>query len=127
MGYPAVAIETWRRRTWIDGWGVGYEEERLMNQQRYSAYTSLLTELEEWRSANALDDESHRELSDAAEGLLLSRSGDDAEEPLAQASTTVLGMLALDELDEQNASWLLDALLSCGPRIRPAAAVSEAA
>jgi hypothetical protein len=91
-----------------------------MNQHRYTAYTSLLSELDEWRSANALDDESHRELCDAAEGLLLSRSGDDAEEPLAQASTTVLGMLALEELDEQNASWLLDALLSCGPRIRPA-------
>ena len=29
----------------------------------------------------------------------------------------MLGMLALEELDEQNASWLLDALLSCGPRI----------
>jgi hypothetical protein len=91
-----------------------------MNHQRYSAYRSLLAELEHWRLANALDDESHQELRDAAEGLLLSRSGDDAEQPLAQASTAVLGMLALDELDEQNASWLLDALLSCGPRIRPA-------
>jgi hypothetical protein len=32
-------------------------------------------------------------------------------------------MLALDELDEQNASWLLDALLACGPRV----ALSDAA
>ena len=55
------------------------------------------------------------DLRDAAEGLLLARAGDEAEEPLARASTTVLGMLALDELDEQNASWLLDALLSLRP------------
>lgn len=96
-----------------------------MNAQRYSAYRSLLAELDEWRSASALCDESHQELCDAAEGLLLSRHGDEAEEPLAQASTTVLGMLSLDELDEQNASWLLDALLSCGPRVQPA--VSQAA
>jgi hypothetical protein len=34
-------------------------------------------------------------------------------------------MLALDELDEQNASWLLDSLLSCGPRISEA--LSDAA
>jgi hypothetical protein len=34
-------------------------------------------------------------------------------------------MLALDELDEQNASWLLDALLSCGPEM--SAALSDAA
>jgi hypothetical protein len=34
-------------------------------------------------------------------------------------------MLALDELDEQNASWLLDALLSCGPHIPQA--MSDAA
>jgi hypothetical protein len=51
--------------------------------------------------------------------------GVEAEEPLARASTTVLGMLALDELDEQNASWLLDALLSCGPRFKQP--VSDAA
>jgi hypothetical protein len=37
----------------------------------------------------------------------------------------VLGMLALDELDEQNASWLLDALLSCGPPV--AQVLSDAA
>ena len=88
-----------------------------MNQQRYSAYRSLVTELDEWRSARALDAEAHVGLCDAAEGLLLARGGDEAEEPLAHASTTVLGMLALDELDEQNASWLLDAMLSCGPQL----------
>ena len=88
-----------------------------MNQQRYSAYRSLVTELDEWRSARALEAETHEELCDAAEGLLLARGGDVAEAPLAHASTTVLGMLALDELDEQNASWLLDALLACGPQV----------
>jgi hypothetical protein len=96
-----------------------------MNQQRYTAYRSLITELDEWRAARALEDETHQDLCDAAEGLLLARVGDEAEEPLARASTTVLGMLALDELDEQNASWLLDALLSCGPRLEPA--MSDAA
>ena len=88
-----------------------------MNAQRYTAYRSLITELDEWRSAHALESEVHEDLRDAAEGLLLARQSDEAEEPLARASTTVLGMLALDELDEQNASWLLDALLSCGPNI----------
>ena len=88
-----------------------------MNQQRYAAYRSLVSELDEWKSARALGPEAHEELCDAAEGLLLARAGDEAEEPLARASTTVLGMLALDELDEQNASWLLDAMLSCGPRM----------
>jgi hypothetical protein len=87
-----------------------------MTRQRYTAYRSLLAELDVWRSMDALELEAHRDLSDAAEGLLLARAGAEAEEPLARASTTVLGMLALDELDEQNASWLLDALLSCGPR-----------
>jgi hypothetical protein len=96
-----------------------------MNQQRYTAYRSLITELDEWRTARALEDETHQDLCDAAEGLLLARAGEEAEEPLARASTTVLGMLALDELDEQNASWLLDALLSCGPRLAPA--MSDAA
>jgi hypothetical protein len=96
-----------------------------MNQQRYAAYRSLITELGEWKSVRALEAEAHEDLCDAAEGLLLARAGDEAEEPLARASTTVLGMLALDELDEQNASWLLDALLSCGPRIPQA--VSDAA
>ncbi len=85
-----------------------------MNAQRYAAYRSLLRELDEWRFAQALESEAHEDLRDAAEGLLLAR-----------ASTTVLGMLALDELDEQNASWLLDALLSCGPRLPQA--VSDAA
>jgi hypothetical protein len=94
-----------------------------MNQQRYFAYRSLLTELGEWRVAEALEDETYDELCDAAEGLLLSRAGEEAEEPLARASTTVLGMLAVEELDEQNASWLLDALLACGPRV----ALSDAA
>ena len=88
-----------------------------MNAQRYAAYRSLVRELEEWRAAHALEEEAHEDLRDAAEGLLLARQGDEAEEPLARASTTVLGMLALDELDEQNASWLLDAMLSCGPRL----------
>jgi hypothetical protein len=88
-----------------------------MNSQRYTAYRMLITELDEWRSAHALQPEAHEELRDAAEGLLLARAGDEAEEPLARASTTVLGMLALEELDEENASWVLDALLSCGPRI----------
>ena len=96
-----------------------------MNQQRYAAYQSLVTELGEWRSARALEAETHEDLCDAAEGLLLARGGDEAEEPLARASTTVLGMLALDELDEQNASWLLDSLLSCGPRMTEA--LSDAA
>ena len=79
-----------------------------MNRHRYAAYRSLIAELHEWKSARALEEKVHEELCDAAE---------EAEEPLAHASTTVLGMLALDELDEQNASWLLDALLSCGPPI----------
>jgi hypothetical protein len=86
-----------------------------MNAQRYAAYRSLLRELDEWRFAQALESDAHEDL----------RDGDEAEEPLARASTTVLGMLALDELDEQNASWLLDALLSCGPRLPQA--VSDAA
>jgi hypothetical protein len=96
-----------------------------MNAQRYTAYKALVAELDEWKSANALESDAHRDLCDAAEGLLLARVGDEAEEPLARASTTVLGMLALEELDEQNASWLLDALLSCGPRLPQA--LSDAA
>jgi hypothetical protein len=96
-----------------------------MNSQRYAAYLSLVTELAEWRAAHALEADAYDDLRDAAEGLLLAREGDEAEEPLARASTTVLGMLALEELDEQNASWLLDALLSCGPRIPQA--ISDAA
>jgi hypothetical protein len=96
-----------------------------MNEQRYAAYKSLVTELAEWRSADALEAEAHEDLCDAAEGLLLARAGEEAEEPLARASTTVLGMLALDELDEQNASWLLDAFLSCGPPLPQA--LSDAA
>jgi hypothetical protein len=94
-----------------------------MNQQRYFAYRSLLAELGEWRSADALEDNTYDELRDAAEGLLLSREGAEAEEPLARASSAVLSMLALDDLDEQNASWLLDSLLACGPRV----ALSDAA
>jgi hypothetical protein len=96
-----------------------------MNADRYAAYRSLITELDEWRSADALETDAHEDLRDAAEGLLLAREGGEAEEPLARASTTVLGMLALEELDEQNASWLLDALLSCGPRLPQA--MSDAA
>lgn len=91
-----------------------------MNQQRYAAYRQLVAELREWRSTDALESGTHEDLCDAAEGLLLARDGDDAEEPLARASSTVLGLLALEELDEENASWLLDCLLACGPRI-PAA------
>ena len=94
-----------------------------MNQQRYAAYRSLRSELHEWRTTDALEADTYDELCDAAEGLLLSRAGDEAEEPLARASTVVLGMLAVNELDEQNASWLLDALLACGPRV----ALSDAA
>jgi hypothetical protein len=94
-----------------------------MNQQRYFAYRSLLAELGEWRLAAALEAEPHADLCDAAEGLLLARAGEEAEEPLARASTTVLGMLALHELDEENASWLLDSLLACGPQV----ALSDAA
>ena len=88
-----------------------------MNQQRYFAYRSLLAELGEWRLSAGLETDTYDELCDAAEGLLLSRAGEEAEEPLARASTTVLGMLSLNELDEQNASWLLDALLACGPQV----------
>jgi hypothetical protein len=94
-----------------------------MNQQRYFAYRSLLAELREWHETDALEANTYDELRDAAEGLLLSRAGEEAEEPLARASTAVLAMLAVHELDEQNASWLLDALLACGPRV----ALSDAA
>jgi hypothetical protein len=88
-----------------------------MNQQRYFAYRSVLAELGEWRVSSALEPDTYDELCDAAEGLLLSRAGEEAEEPLARASTAVLSMLSLHELDEQNASWLLDALLACGPQV----------
>jgi hypothetical protein len=94
-----------------------------MTEQRYLAYRSLLAELRHWRSAEALEAGPYEDLCDAAEGLLLARAGGEAEEPLARASTTLLGMLAVDELPEQDASWLLDALLACGPR----AAFEEAA
>ena len=57
-----------------------------MNQQRYFAYRSLLSELGEWRSMEALEDDAYDELCDAAEGLLLSRAGEEAEEPLARAT-----------------------------------------
>ena len=66
-----------------------------MNQQRYSAYRSLLSELREWHATDALEADTYDELCDAAEGLLLSRAGVEAEEPLARASTAVLGMLAV--------------------------------
>ena len=94
-----------------------------MTQQRYFAYRSLLAELAEWRMADALEADTYEELCDAAEGLLLARAGAEAEEPLARASTSVLGMLALGDLDEPNASWILDGLLACGPRM----ALSDAA
>jgi hypothetical protein len=92
-----------------------------MNQQRYAAYRQLVSELHEWHSSEALEAGTHEDLCDAAEGLLLARDGDDAEEPLGRASSTVLGLLALDELDERNASWLLDCLLACGPQVPVAA------
>lgn len=98
-----------------------------MNQHRYAAYRHLVSELGEWRSIEALEAGTHAELCDAAEGLLLARDGDAAEEPLARASSTVLGLLALDELDEENASWLLDCLLACGPKVPVAAALGDAA
>jgi hypothetical protein len=98
-----------------------------MNQHRYAAYRHLVSELGEWRSSEALEAGTHEELCDAAEGLLLARDGDDAEEPLARASSTVLGLLALDELDEENASWLLDCLLACGPKVPVAEALGDAA
>jgi hypothetical protein len=91
-----------------------------VNQQRYFAYRSLIAELYVWRSVGTLADDTHDELRDAAEGLLLSRDGDAAEDSLARASATVLGLLALDDLGERDASWLLDALLACGPRLAPA-------
>jgi hypothetical protein len=96
-----------------------------MNHRRYIAYRSLVIELDEWRATKGLQPAAHEELCDAAEGMLLARVGEEAEEPLARASTTVLGMLALDELDVRRASWVLDALLACGPRISPA--LSDAA
>jgi hypothetical protein len=98
-----------------------------MNQQRYFAYRSLRAELDEWRSTAALESQTYDDLCDAAEGLLLARAGAEAEEPLSRASSTVLGMLALDELDEPNASWLLDAMLACGPRVPLAEPVGDAA
>ena len=98
-----------------------------MYQQRYAAYRQLICELREWRSSEALEARTHEVLCDAAEGLLLARDGDDAEEPLARASSTVLGLLALDELDERNASWLLDCLLACGPKPPADEALSDAA
>jgi hypothetical protein len=98
-----------------------------MNQQRYFAYRSLRAELDEWRSTDALESGAYEDLCDAAEGLLLSRAGAEAEEPLARASSTVLGMLAIDELDEPNASWLLDAMLACGPRLPVAEPIGDAA
>jgi hypothetical protein len=88
-----------------------------MTCERYAAYRSLVSELHEWRSTHALADRTHEDLCDAAEGLLLARGDTDAEEPLARASTTVLGLLAVDDLDEPNASWLLEALLACGPPV----------
>jgi hypothetical protein len=98
-----------------------------MTHQRYTAYRLLIAELREWRSSDAIESTAHEELSDAAEGLLLARGGAEAEEPLARASATVLGMLAVDDLDEPSASWLLDSLLACGPRLPVTEAVGDAA
>ena len=93
-----------------------------MNQQRYFAYRSLLAELGEWRLGAALDPDTYEELCDAAEGLLLARAG---ERPRSRSPVRAppCSVLALQELDEQNASWLLDALLACGPQV----ALSDAA
>lgn len=88
-----------------------------MTPARYLAYRSLLSELTHWRAEDSLESHAHDDLRDAAEGLLLAREDGDAEESLARASTTVLGLLAADELPERDASWLLDALLACGPRV----------
>jgi hypothetical protein len=88
-----------------------------MTKQRYHAYRALLSELCRLRATEALGHTAHEELRDAAEGLLLAREGRDAEESLTRASTTVLGLLALDDLDERRASWVLDAMLACGPRV----------
>jgi hypothetical protein len=98
-----------------------------MTRQRYTAYLLLLSELDDRRSANALDEEAHTELRDAAEGLLLARHGVEAEEPLARASATVLSMLAVDDIEEPDAAWVLDRLLACGPSIRRADTLSDAA
>lgn len=98
-----------------------------MNRHRYAAYRLLVSELDEWRSSEALEAQTHEDLRDAAEGLLLARRGNDAEEPLARASSTVLGLLAVEELDEENASWLLDSLLACGPHMPMGEPVSDAA
>jgi hypothetical protein len=98
-----------------------------MTSKRYSTYLSTLAELDAWRRSGLLDDEAYDSLRDAAEGLLLARGGDEAEEPLARASTTVLALLVSEELGEQNASWLLDSLLSCGPRVPLARQLSDAA
>jgi hypothetical protein len=91
-----------------------------MTTHRYAAYRSFLFELGELRSRGALASEGYDELRDAAEGLLLARDDMEGEESLARASTTVLGMLALDDLDEHRASLILDLLLACGPRFAPA-------
>jgi hypothetical protein len=98
-----------------------------MNHQRYTAYQALVSELDGWHSEYTLGDQAHGELCDAAEGLLLARGGADAEEPLTRASSTVLAMLADDELEKPDAVWVLDRLLACGPRFQAAEAVGGAA
>lgn len=92
-----------------------------MTSKRYSTYLSLLSDLDEWHDSGVLEADAYENLRDAAEGLLLARGGDEAEEPLARASSTVLGLLVSEDLGEENASWLLDSLLSCGPRVPVAA------
>jgi len=98
-----------------------------MTEQRYMAYRSLISELDEWHSCELLETRAHDNLRDAAEGLLLARRGAEAEEPLASASSTVLGLLSAEDLDEENASWLLDSLLACGPRAFVAQPLGDAA
>ena len=94
-------------------------------QHRNAAYKSLITELDEWKSAQALEDEAHEDLCDAAEASCSPARETRPRSRSRARARPCSRMLALDELDEQNASWLLDALLSCGPRIPQA--MSDAA
>jgi hypothetical protein len=98
-----------------------------MNHQRYMAYRSLISELADWRAADALAAEPHEELRDAAEGMLLARARAEAEEPLTSASATVLELLASDGLEGPDASWILDTMLACGPQATAAEPLSDAA
>lgn len=98
-----------------------------MNHQRYTAYRSLVSELDEWRSSKALEPDTHAELRDSAEALLLARRGDEAEEPLARASSAAVGLIAADALDERDAAWLLESMLACAPRVHAAQPLPDSA